>query len=88
MRGKILTGLWICPGNLFSDNACGNCIRGLAKMNYLGMNISEEYGGMNADAVTTGIVAEEIARVLTACISRMRTILNSFLKRALRLTKN
>ena len=36
--------------------------RGLAKMNYLGMNISEEYGGMNADAVTTGIVAEEIAR--------------------------
>lgn len=36
--------------------------QGLARMNFLGMNISEEYGGMNADAVTTGIVAEEIAR--------------------------
>lgn len=35
---------------------------GLARMNLLGMTISEEYGGMNADAVTTGIVAEEIAR--------------------------
>lgn len=36
--------------------------KGLARMNVLGMTASEEYGGMNADAITTGIVAEEIAR--------------------------
>ncbi len=36
--------------------------KGLSRMNLLGMTVPEEYGGMGADAVTTGIVAEEIAR--------------------------
>jgi acyl-CoA dehydrogenase len=36
--------------------------RGLARMNLLGMTASEKYGGIGADAMTTGIVAEEIAR--------------------------
>ena len=36
--------------------------KGLARMNLMGMTVPEEYGGMGADAVTTGIVAEEIAR--------------------------
>ncbi len=35
---------------------------GLAKMNFLGMTVPEKYGGMGADAVTTAVVAEEIAR--------------------------
>ena len=35
--------------------------KGLSRMNLLGMTVPEEYGGMGADAVTTGIVAEEIA---------------------------
>lgn len=37
-------------------------LKNLAKMNLLGLNLPEEYGGMNADAITTGIVAEEIGR--------------------------
>lgn len=37
-------------------------MKSLAKMNLLGLNLPEEYGGMNADAITTGIVAEEIGR--------------------------
>ncbi len=36
--------------------------QGLRRMNLLGMTLPEEYGGLNADAITTGIVAEEIAR--------------------------
>lgn len=36
--------------------------KSLARMNLLGMTVSEEYGGLGADAITTGIVAEEIAR--------------------------
>ncbi|MEM0155770.1 MAG: acyl-CoA dehydrogenase family protein [Thermoplasmataceae archaeon] len=36
--------------------------KGLARMNLLGMTASEEYGGLGADAMTTGIAAEEIAR--------------------------
>ncbi|WP_048054141.1 acyl-CoA dehydrogenase family protein [Thermoplasma volcanium] len=35
---------------------------GLAKMGFLGMAIPEKYGGMGMDAVSTGIVAEQIAR--------------------------
>ncbi len=35
---------------------------GLGKLGLLGMTVSEKYGGMGADALTTGIVAEEIAR--------------------------
>lgn len=37
-------------------------MEGLRKLNVLGMTVPEEYGGMGADAVTTGIVVEEIAR--------------------------
>ncbi len=36
--------------------------QGLARMKLLGMTIPEKYGGSGADAVMTGIVAEEIAR--------------------------
>ncbi len=36
-------------------------IAGMKKLNLLGMTVPENYGGMGADAVTTGIVAEEIA---------------------------
>ncbi len=35
---------------------------GLARMNLLGMTASEEFGGLGADAMTTGIAAEEIAK--------------------------
>ena len=35
---------------------------GLSKMNFLGMTIPEKYGGIGADAISTGIVAGEIAR--------------------------
>ncbi len=38
-------------------------MEGLAKQNLLGMTVPERYGGMGADAVTTGIAVEEIARV-------------------------
>ena len=36
-------------------------ISGMKKLGVLGMTVPEKYGGMGADAVTTGIVAEEIA---------------------------
>lgn len=36
--------------------------QGLSKMGLTGMNVQEEYGGPNLDAITTGIAAEEIAR--------------------------
>ncbi|MCL4479987.1 MAG: acyl-CoA dehydrogenase family protein [Candidatus Thermoplasmatota archaeon] len=36
-------------------------ISGMRKLNILGMTVPEKYGGMGADAVTTAIVAEEIA---------------------------
>ncbi len=36
--------------------------KGMADLGLLGMTIPEEYGGMGADALTTGIVAEEIGR--------------------------
>lgn len=35
---------------------------GMRKLGLLGMPVPEAYGGMGADALTTGIVAEEIAR--------------------------
>lgn len=38
-------------------------MEGLKKLNLLGMTVPEQYGGMGADAVTTGIAVEEIARV-------------------------
>ncbi|PYB68683.1 acyl-CoA dehydrogenase [Thermoplasma sp. Kam2015] len=34
----------------------------MARMGYLGMTVPEKFGGMGADAVSTGIVAEQIAR--------------------------
>ncbi|GGM71698.1 acyl-CoA dehydrogenase [Thermogymnomonas acidicola] len=40
---------------------------GLARMGLLGMTVPQEYGGMGADAVTTGIAAEEIARADPTC---------------------
>ncbi len=36
--------------------------KAMAKMNFLGMNVPEEYGGMGADPIATAIVAEEISR--------------------------
>ncbi len=38
-------------------------MEGLKNLNLLGMTVPEQYGGMGADAVTTGIAVEEIARV-------------------------
>lgn len=38
-------------------------MEGLSKLNLLGMTVPEEYGGMGADAVTTAVAVEEIARV-------------------------
>ncbi|PSN84034.1 acyl-CoA dehydrogenase [Candidatus Marsarchaeota G1 archaeon OSP_D] len=37
-------------------------IREMARMGILGMTISEEYGGMGADMITTTIAAEEVGR--------------------------
>ena len=42
-------------------------IQGMAKLGLLGMTVSPEYGGTCADALTVGIVAEEIARVDISC---------------------
>lgn len=36
--------------------------KAMAKMNFLGMNVPAEYGGMGADPISTAIVAEEISR--------------------------
>ncbi|MEQ1806405.1 MAG: acyl-CoA dehydrogenase family protein [Burkholderiaceae bacterium] len=33
----------------------------MGRLGLLGMDLPEEYGGMNADAVTTGLIAEELA---------------------------
>ena len=43
-------------------NISDEIFKGLARMNLMGMTASEEYGGLGADAMTTGIVAEEIAK--------------------------
>ena len=37
-------------------------INGMRKLNLFGMTVPEEFGGMGADAVTTGIAVEEISR--------------------------
>ncbi len=42
-------------------------IKGLADLRVLGMTFSPEYGGMQADPVTVGIVAEELARADISC---------------------
>ena len=42
-------------------------ISGLAELGVLGMTVSLEYGGMGADPVTVGIVAEEIAHADISC---------------------
>lgn len=54
-------------------------ITGLRNMNLLGMTIPEEFGGMGADAVTTAVAVEEIARVdPTASIPVMFLVDNSW----------
>ncbi|MCW6168686.1 MAG: acyl-CoA dehydrogenase family protein [Thermoplasmatales archaeon] len=54
-------------------------ITGMKKLGVLGMTIPEEYNGMGADAVTTGIVAEEIARQdVTAAISVLFLVDNAW----------
>lgn len=53
--------------------------QGLRDLNLLGMTVPEEYGGMGADAVTTAIAVEEIARVdPTASIPVMFLVDNSW----------
>ena len=42
-------------------------IKGLAEIGVLGMTFSPEYGGISADPITCGIVAEELARVDYSC---------------------
>lgn len=42
-------------------------IEGMAKMGFLGMTVSPEYGGIDADPMVAGIVAEEIARADIGC---------------------
>lgn len=52
---------------------------GLRNLNLLGMTVPEEYGGMGADAVTTAVAVEEIARVdPTASIPVMFLVDNSW----------
>ena len=45
----------------------GEIIAGLAGMGLLGMTVSTEYGGAEADPVTAGVVAEELARADISC---------------------
>jgi acyl-CoA dehydrogenase len=42
-------------------------IRGLAKMGLFGLAIPQEYGGSGADAISAGIVGEEIGRADLSC---------------------
>ena len=42
-------------------------ISGLAEIGVLGMTVSEQYGGSEADPVTVGVVAEELARADISC---------------------
>jgi acyl-CoA dehydrogenase len=44
-----------------------NVINSLAELGLLGMTVSKEYGGIEADPVTAGIVAEELARADISC---------------------
>ncbi|RJR29600.1 MAG: acyl-CoA dehydrogenase [Candidatus Latescibacterota bacterium] len=42
-------------------------ISGLADLGLLGMSVSQEYGGADADPVTVGLVAEELAKADITC---------------------
>lgn len=42
-------------------------IKGMAELGILGMTFSKEYGGSEADPVTVGVVAEELARADIGC---------------------
>jgi alkylation response protein AidB-like acyl-CoA dehydrogenase len=42
-------------------------IKSMAKINLLCMSVSEKYGGLHADPVTVGIVAEELAKGDISC---------------------
>ncbi len=42
-------------------------IKGLSMQNLLGVTISKEYGGMDAEPITVGVIAEEIARSDISC---------------------
>jgi len=54
-------------------------ISGMRKLGILGMTVPEKYNGMGADAVTTGIVAEEIARQdVTAAVSVLFLVDNAW----------
>jgi len=44
-----------------------NIIKGLANLGLLGMTVSTDYGGIEADPITVGIVAEELARADISC---------------------
>jgi acyl-CoA dehydrogenase len=45
----------------------GPLIKGLAKLGLLGMTVAKDYGGSAAPPLTTGIVAEELARADISC---------------------
>lgn len=42
-------------------------IRKMAELGILGMSVSQEYGGLEVDAVTVGLAAEELARADISC---------------------
>jgi len=42
-------------------------IKALANMGLLGMTVSSDYGGIEADPITVGVVAEELARADISC---------------------
>ncbi|MDI6916658.1 MAG: acyl-CoA dehydrogenase family protein [Thermoplasmatales archaeon] len=44
-----------------------NIIKGLANLGLLGMTVSTDYGGIEADPITVGVVAEELARADISC---------------------
>ncbi len=44
-----------------------NIIKSLANLGLLGMTVAAEYGGLDADPLTTGIVAETLARADISC---------------------
>lgn len=42
-------------------------VQGLSELGILGMTVSPEYGGISADPVTVGVVAEELAKADITC---------------------
>lgn len=67
------------PGMIEKRRIPKEIMDGMRKQNLLGMTVPEKYGGMGADAVTTGIAVEEIARVdPTASIPVMFLVDNSW----------